>query len=127
MRRRHRWSGRLGRSGCGLRRAHHFRGGQDPAGVSGSSLLSAIQVQRTYAKPGRYSEILKATDNRGHVAYDFAIVDVVERGRTNKPSPAMHAAYFPSLKIRPGDPVTFVVRTAATIPSGETWDFGDGS
>ena len=85
------------------------------------------KVQRTYDKPGRYSEILKATDNRGHVAYDFAIVDVVERGRTNKPSPAMHAAYFPSLNIRPGDPVTFVVRTAATIPSGETWDFGDGS
>ena len=61
------------------------------------------------------------------MAYDFAIVDVVERGRTNKPSPAMHAAYFPSLNIRPGDTVTFVVRTAATIPSGETWDFGDGS
>ena len=59
------------------------------------------KVQRTYDKPGRYSEILKATDNRGHVAYDFAIVDVVERGRTNKPSPAMHAAYFPSLNIRP--------------------------
>ena len=85
------------------------------------------RVKRTYDKPGRYSEILEATDDRGHVAYDFAIVDVIERGRTNKPSPAMHAAYFPSLNIRPGDPVTFVVRTAATTPTGETWDFGDGS
>jgi murein DD-endopeptidase MepM/ murein hydrolase activator NlpD len=85
------------------------------------------RVKRTYDKPGRYSEILEATDDRGHVAYDFAVVDVIERGRTNKPSPAMHAAYFPSLNIRPGDPVTFVVRTAATTPTGETWDFGDGS
>ena len=85
------------------------------------------KVKRTYDKPGRYSEILKVTDSDGHVAYDFAIVDVIERGRGDKPSAGMHAAYFPSLNIRPEDEVTFVVRTAGTIPSGETWDFGDGS
>jgi hypothetical protein len=85
------------------------------------------QVERTYDKPGRYSEILKVTDGDGQIAYDFAIVDVIEKGRGDKPSPGIHAAYFPSLKIRPGDDVTFVVRTAGTIPSGETWDFGDSS
>jgi len=35
-------------------------------------------------------------------------------------APTSTTIYFPSLNIRPGDPVTFVVRTAATIPSGET-------
>ena len=36
------------------------------------------KIKRTYDKPGRYGEILKATDDRGHVADDFALVDVVE-------------------------------------------------
>ena len=85
------------------------------------------KIERKYDKPGRFSEILKITDADGRVDYDFAIVDIIEKERGDKPSPSMHAAYFPSLKIRPGDDVTFVVRTAGTIPSGETWDFGDGS
>ena len=66
-------------------------------------------------------------DREGRVDYDFAVVDVIERERGDKVSAGIHAAYYPSLNIRPGDPVTFAVRTAGTIPSGETWDFGDGS
>jgi hypothetical protein len=85
------------------------------------------QIDRKYDRPGRYSEILKVTDRDGHVGYDFASVDVVERGRGDRASPGIHAAYHPSLNIRDGDKVTFVVRTAGTIPSGETWDFGDGT
>jgi hypothetical protein len=92
----------------------------------GKSALGS-QIERKYDKPGRYSEILKVTDRDGHVGYDFAIVDVIERDRGDKPSAGIHAAYYPSLNIRAGDKVTFVVRTAGTIPSGETWDFGDGS
>jgi hypothetical protein len=88
---------------------------------------SGSTVQRTYDRPGRYSEILKVTDRNGRVDYDFAIVDVVERERGDKVSAGIHAAYHPSLNIRPGDQITFVVRTAGTIPSGELWDFGDGS
>ena len=87
----------------------------------------ASKVERTYKVPGRYSEILKVTDRQGRVDYDFAVVDVVERERGDKPSPGIHAAFYPSLNIRPGDQITFVVRTAGTVPSGETWDFGDGS
>jgi hypothetical protein len=88
---------------------------------------SGSKVERQYDQPGRYSEILKVTDRQGHVDYDFAIVDVIERDRGDKPSPGIHAAFHPSQNIRPDDPVTFVVRTAGTVPSGETWDFGDGS
>jgi hypothetical protein len=90
-------------------------------------MATGPKVERTYDKPGRYSEILKVSDARGSLDYDFAIVDVIERDRGDKPLPGIHAACHPSLKIRPGDPVTFVVRTAGTVPSGETWDFGDGS
>jgi hypothetical protein len=85
------------------------------------------QVERKYEKPGRYSEILKVTDGDGHVDYDFAIVDVIERGRGDTASAGIHAAFSPSFNILPGQDVTFVVRTAGTIPSGETWDFGDGT
>src|SRR5262249_35948338 len=85
------------------------------------------RVERKYDRPGRYSEILKVADRDGHVDYDFAVVDVIERGRGDRASAGIHAAFHPSLNIRPGDPVTFAVRTAGTIPSGETWDFGDGS
>lgn len=35
--------------------------------------------------------------------------------------------YEETINIHAGDAVTFVVRTAGTIPSGETWDFGDGT
>jgi hypothetical protein len=90
-------------------------------------MATGSQVERKYDKPGRYSEILKITDGDGRIDYDFAIVDVIEKDRGDKPSPGIHAAYYPSLKIRPGEDVTFVVRTAGTVPSGETWDFGDGS
>jgi hypothetical protein len=41
--------------------------------------------------------------------------------------PSIHASYSPSLKIRPGDPVTFKVRSFRTTHGDETWDFGDGT
>ena len=45
------------------------------------------KVERTYDRPGAYSEILKVTDARGHVDYDFAIVQVLDRS-TPRPAPA---------------------------------------
>ena len=41
--------------------------------------------------------------------------------------PSIHAAYAPTFGIKPGDPVTFKVRTFRTTDGEETWDFGDGS
>jgi hypothetical protein len=39
----------------------------------------------------------------------------------------IHPAYFPTMDLRPGEPITFLVRSFATTEGGETWDFGDGS
>ena len=41
--------------------------------------------------------------------------------------PSVHANFYPTTAIRPGDPVTFKVRSFNTSSGGEEWDFGDGS
>jgi hypothetical protein len=84
------------------------------------------KVERTYRKAGVYSEILKVTDSRGNVGYDFAVVQVYDAEKGKMP-PGIHAAYAPTLGIKPGDPVTFAVRTFNTTQPGEVWDFGDGT
>lgn len=84
-------------------------------------------VERTYAKPGVYSEVLKATDGKGRVDYDFAVVNVLDREPKNPLPPSIHAAYYPTFGIKAGDPVTFLVRTFRTTDGKETWNFGDGS
>ena len=85
------------------------------------------QIERRYDKPGAYSEALKITDDRGRSAYDFAIVQVLEKGRTNNFPPTIHASYAPTFGIRAGDAVTFKVRTFRTTHGSEVWDFGDGT
>lgn len=92
----------------------------------GTSASGAIQ-KKTYTAPGEYSEILKVTGADGSVDYDFAVVQVFDPEYHAIPIPVLHAAYHPSLGIKPGDPVTFVVRTFNTVAGNETWDFGDGS
>jgi murein DD-endopeptidase MepM/ murein hydrolase activator NlpD len=82
---------------------------------------------RTYAKPGVYSEILKITDAAGRIDYDFAVVNVCDPKQPDKTPPSIHAVYSPTFGIRPGDPVTFMVRTFRTTDGNETWDFGDGT
>ena len=112
--------------------------------TDGSS-ASGARVQRVYDRPGYYSEILKVADGEGRTAYDFAIVAVLDnaareewRARLLDPSTRMpslfemlplrlHPAYFPTMGIRPGDPVTFLVRAFYTTEGHETWDFGDGT
>jgi murein DD-endopeptidase MepM/ murein hydrolase activator NlpD len=88
---------------------------------------SGATVERTYAKSGVYSEVLKVTDGAGHEDYDFAIVHVLDREHPQELPPSIHAAYAPTFGLRPGDPVTFLVRTFRTTDGHETWDFGDGS
>ncbi len=89
------------------------------------SKAAGARVERTYAAPGAYSEVLKVTDAAGQVSYDFAIVQVIGSDEKNLP-PTIHPTFWPTTGIRPGDAVTFKVRTFRTI-GGETWDFGDGS
>ncbi|HZK80837.1 MAG TPA: PKD domain-containing protein [Humisphaera sp.] len=85
-----------------------------------------VTVERKYDKPGAYSEILKITDDAGHVAYDFAIVQVIGSLDPKELPAAIHPTFFPTMNIAPGQAVTFKVRTFRDA-GGETWDFGDGT
>jgi hypothetical protein len=88
---------------------------------------SGPRLERTYDQPGVYSEILKVTDAAGQIDYDFAIVNVVDRSHPELLPPSIHAAYAPTLGIKPGQPIKFLVRTFRTTDGEESWDFGDGS
>src|SRR5262249_20127210 len=67
----------------------------------------------------------KVTDARGRIDYDFAVVNVLAKGQPLPPS--IHANYYPTFGIKPGQPVHFLVRTFRTTDGKETWNFGDGS
>jgi murein DD-endopeptidase MepM/ murein hydrolase activator NlpD len=84
-------------------------------------------VERTYTLAGQYSEIVKVVDCAGQLAYDFAIVYVIDRQHPGRIPPAIHANYYPTFGLRAGDPVTFKVRSFATQHGNEVWDFGDNS
>jgi len=83
--------------------------------------------ERTYTTPGEYSEILKVTDSKGNIDYDFAVIQVYDRDSSGQTIPTIQPAYHPTQDIKPGDPVTFLVRTFNTEAGNEIWDFGDGS
>jgi hypothetical protein len=84
-------------------------------------------VERRYSKPGVYSELLKITDREGRIDYDFAVVNVLDASHPDQLPPSIHANYAPTFGIKPGDPVTFKVRTFRTTEGKERWDFGDGT
>jgi murein DD-endopeptidase MepM/ murein hydrolase activator NlpD len=94
---------------------------------SDGTTATGPKVERTYGRAGAYSELVKVTDRQGHVAYDFMIVQVLDRAHPDELPPTLHAAYAPTVGIQPGDPVTFKVRAFRTTDGEETWDFGDGS
>ena len=85
------------------------------------------RVKRFYERAGQYSEIVKVTNSAGDVAYDFAVVYVIDRENTERVPPAIHANYYPTFNLRAGDEVTFKVRSFATRHGREVWDFGDKS
>ncbi|MEQ1829684.1 MAG: PKD domain-containing protein [Pirellula sp.] len=95
--------------------------------LSDGSTSDQPQFERVYNRPGQFSETLKVTDATGNSSYDFATVLVIDRKLVDQFSPTLHASYWPTLDIHPNDPVTFKVRSFASEPLGETWDFGDGS
>jgi len=99
---------------------------------SDGSKASGPVVTRVYVRPGTYSEILKVTDRTGRSAYDFAVVQVVERQEVGKQGedrvpPTIHASFWPTIGVRARQPVTFFVRTCRDTFGQETWDFGDGT
>jgi murein DD-endopeptidase MepM/ murein hydrolase activator NlpD len=94
---------------------------------SDGTVASGPKIERSYQEPGAYSEILKIVDDKGRIDYDFAVVQVLDRKKPKHLPPTIHAAYAPTFGIKPGDPVTFKVRTFRTTEGQESWDFGDGS
>ena len=84
-------------------------------------------VERTYAVPGTFSETLQIVDSAGRTGYDFAVVQIMDREHPEWCIPTIQAACAPTAGIRPGDKVTFKVRTFGTTAGKELWDFGDGS
>ncbi len=91
------------------------------------STATTPSVKRVYKRPGRYSEELRVADKAGHVAYDFAVVIVIDREHPERRIPSIHPNYYPTSGILPGRPVTFKVRTFNTTVGKELWDFGDDS
>ena len=92
----------------------------------GETATGPVQ-KRVYSRPGIYSEVLKVTDSKGNIDYDFTVVNVIDRNHPDNLPPTIHAVYSPTFDIQPGDPVTFKVRVFRSNSGGETWDFGDGS
>jgi len=94
---------------------------------SDGTKATGAEVERTYNEPGVFSEILKVTDKAGNVDYDFAEVHVLDPKNLEEYVPRIHASYWPSLKNRVGEPITFKVRSFGNTSGNEVWDFGDGS
>jgi murein DD-endopeptidase MepM/ murein hydrolase activator NlpD len=110
--------GSLSRSFAGQIAAHEWT-------LTDGRTVAGPAASRTYDRPGTYSEILKVVDSKGNVDYDFALIGVVDPAQ--ELPPRLNATYAPTFGIRPGDAVTFKVRTWNTKVGEETWDFGDGS
>lgn len=91
--------------------------------LSDGRAVTTPRVTMRYSKIGTYSEILEVKDPNGHLAYDFATVNVYG---DNDPI-TINASYFPSLNVKAGQTITFKVRTFGLTSGEETWDFGDGS
>ena len=67
------------------------------------------------------------TDSSGNVDYDFAIVQIIDKEKPKELPPGIHLAYAPTLGLKPGQEITFKVRSFGTTAGEEAIDFGDGS
>jgi len=94
--------------------------------TDGSTADGPLQ-KRSYDTPGTYHETLKVVDSRGNLDYDFVPVQIIDKNEPERVPPSIHANHHPTFDIKPGDPVTFKVRSFNTGDGTETWDFGDGS
>ncbi len=92
-----------------------------------SEKASGSRVEKSYSNAGTFSEILKVTDDHGRTAYDFETVNVLDPKHAEQVPPSIQAAYWPTMGIAPGEPVTFKVRTFGTTDGEESWSFGDGA
>ncbi|MBN1590013.1 MAG: PKD domain-containing protein, partial [Pirellulales bacterium] len=87
------------------------------------------RLTHRYGRPGNYREIVKVTDSAGRVDYDFARVFVLSATNPKRRPPNVHATYWPTFDVKPGDRVTFkvITRDIGAGEGREVWDFGDGT
>lgn len=96
--------------------------------LSDGSARKGKEVEQTYDRPGTYSEIVKVTDINGNYDYDFATVIVFADGsNTENRPPRIHATFYPTMDIKPGEKVFFQVRVRGVSEGFDVWDFDDGS
>ena len=96
--------------------------------LSDGSTRRGEKITQTYEQPGTYSEVVKVTDTEGNYDYDFAVVKVFARGsKREEPIPDIHATYYPTMGINPGEKVFFQVRSRWAMEGNDVWDFDDGS
>lgn len=97
--------------------------------LSDGTTAEGPTVRRTYARPGTYSEAVAVTDNAGNTDYDFALVRVYAGAKADGTASVVrvHAAYWPTFGLRPGDPVVFRSRGFAVGAGTDVFDFGDGT
>lgn len=93
--------------------------------TDGTTAKGEVQKKK-YDIPGEYSEILKVTDSKGNISYDFNVIQVIDKDPAKR-IPTLQPAFFPTMNIKAGDPVTFLVRTFNSDIGNEEWNFGDGS
>lgn len=93
---------------------------------SDGSTGSGMEIERTYNMPGTYSEIVKVTDGDGNYDYDFAVVKVFEK-ENHEALPDIHATFYPTKDIKPGEKIFFQVRSRWATEGYDIWDFNDGS
>ena len=96
-----------------------------------ATTASGPRIERTYDRPGSYSEILKVTDQRRHIDYDFAIVQVLDRSNPEPSRPRStrrirrQSASSPATRSRSrcgpsGRPTATRPGTSATAPRPST-------
>lgn len=91
----------------------------------GTNARGAIQT-KIYEQPGAYSEVLKVTDSKGNIDYNFSTVYVYDRENPEETNlGALQLAYHPTLDLKVGETITFLVRAFHTKPVKTIWDFGD--
>jgi murein DD-endopeptidase MepM/ murein hydrolase activator NlpD len=96
--------------------------------LSDGTAKSGKEVALTYDQAGTYSEIVKVSDQEGNYDYDFAVVKVFEKGKKGMEGiPDIHATFYPTMGIGPGDKVFFQVRTRWETEGYDVWNFNDGS
>lgn len=95
--------------------------------LSNGKRATGTTLERIYERAGTFSEVVRVTDAGGRSDHDFTVVQVIDGAFPGRVPPTIHAAYHPTLGIRPGTQVTFKVRTFRARNPEERIDFGDGS